>query len=148
MRTDQQIIDQLHKAVLSLLAVCDEADIFGWAVDDTVTSTARKNAFEALKASNAHHIAAVTPPPADETGHGICDGCGKMSDRLTGCDSPGDGKDVAGIAGVCLCPNCQEPAGWQNCANGEMRRANKAAREDAAAKARHMAWEAGYQYEP
>jgi hypothetical protein len=108
MKTDRQIIDQLHEALRNLHVTCETArdNIFNWYIGDTFAGEARRKALEALKSSRDHSDA---KPPADtpRPGHGICDRCGKMSDRLTGCDSPGDGKDVAGIAGVCLCPNCR-----------------------------------------
>jgi hypothetical protein len=70
MKTDRQIIEQLHKALDGLHVTFEGArdNIFHWYVSDTFASTAREKALDALKAARDHRDAKPPTLIADDDG--------------------------------------------------------------------------------
>jgi flagellar biosynthesis/type III secretory pathway protein FliH len=72
MKTDRQIIDQLHKALRDLHIVCETGppDIYEWYSAGMFAPAAREKALEALKSSYDHSDA---EPPAEEANETIAE---------------------------------------------------------------------------
>jgi flagellar biosynthesis/type III secretory pathway protein FliH len=71
MKTDRQIIDQLHRALDSLHIACETSPprVSEWYSTGMFSRTARERALEALKAARDHHRDAK--PPAEESNETI-----------------------------------------------------------------------------